>query len=106
MNSIWYSIFIVGILTYLSRLSFIFLSDRIKIHPRIYRTFRFIPIAVLSAIVFPELIHNTTSQNSFSEPRLIAGVIAILIAWRTKNVILTITAGMALLYLLQFFLNH
>ena len=106
LNSIWYSIIFVGLLTYLSRLSFIFLSEKIQIHPQIYRTFRYIPISVLSAIIIPELIQKSGPQNFVVEPRLVAGLIAILIAWRTKNVILTITLGMFVLYLVQIFLNH
>jgi branched-subunit amino acid transport protein len=105
MNSIWYPIIIVGSLTFLSRLSFIVLSERISIHPRIYRAFRYIPIAVLSAIIFPQLILNNGSQYILATPRLAAGLIAILIAWRTKNVILTITSGMLALYIVQYLIN-
>ncbi|MGH2374135.1 MAG: AzlD domain-containing protein [bacterium] len=36
-------------------------------------------------------------------PRLIAGVLAAGVAWRTKNVFLTIGVGMALLWILQKF---
>jgi branched-subunit amino acid transport protein len=71
-------------------------------HPQIYRTFKYIPIAVLAAIIVPEIIKSTNIQNMFSEPRLVAGAIAIIVAWRTKNVILTITVGMVILYLIQY----
>jgi branched-subunit amino acid transport protein len=33
--------------------------------------------------------------------RLIAGVIAMVVAWRTKNTLLTIAAGMIALWILQ-----
>jgi branched-subunit amino acid transport protein len=102
MNSIWYPIIVVGFLTYFSRFSFIALSENFLIHPQIYRTFKYIPIAVLAAIIVPEIIKSSNIQNIISEPRLAAGIIAIFIAWRTKNVILTITVGMVILYLIQF----
>jgi branched-subunit amino acid transport protein len=102
MNSIWYPIIVVGILTYFSRFSFIAFSENLHIHPQIYRTFKYIPIAVLAAIIVPEIIKSTNIQNMFSEPRLVAGAIAIIVAWRTKNVILTITVGMVILYLIQY----
>ena len=106
MNSIWYPIIIVGILTYFSRFSFIAFSQKLHIHPQIYRTLKYIPIAVLAAIIVPEIIKSSNIQNIVFEPRFLAGVIAITVAWRTKNVILTITVGMAILYLIQFLMTN
>lgn len=102
MNSIWIPIIFVGILTYFSRFSFIAFSENLHIHPKIYRTFKYIPISVLAAIIVPEIAKSTDIQNIISLPRLAAGAIAILVAWRTKNVILTITVGMLILYLIQY----
>jgi branched-subunit amino acid transport protein len=38
---------------------------------------------------------------SLANPRLVAGVAASLVAWRTKSVFLTIGVGMALFWILQ-----
>jgi len=38
---------------------------------------------------------------SFGNVRLLAGVLAALVAWRTKNVLLTIAVGMVALWVLQ-----
>lgn len=105
MNSIWYPIIFVGILTFFSRFSFIAFSEKLQIHPQIYRTFKYIPIAVLAAIIAPEIVRSSNIYNIISEPRLIAGAIAIVVAWRTKNVILTITVGMLILYLIQYLMT-
>jgi branched-subunit amino acid transport protein len=35
--------------------------------------------------------------------RLLAGVVAVLVAWFSKNIFITIVAGMIALFLLQFF---
>jgi branched-subunit amino acid transport protein len=105
MNSIWYPIIFVGILTFSSRFSFIAFSENFQIHPQIYRTFKYIPIAVLAAIIAPEIVKSTDIQNIISVPRLVAGTIAILVAWRTKNVILTITVGMLIHYLIQYLMT-
>jgi branched-subunit amino acid transport protein len=53
-------------------------------------------------LVFPALTHPTghldlTLQNF----RLLAGLGGALVAWRTRNVLLTILVGMALLWILQ-----
>jgi branched-subunit amino acid transport protein len=54
---------------------------------------------VLAAIILPELLMKDgrpylAPQNSF----LVAGIIAVLVAWRTKNLLLTIVTGMAALW--------
>ncbi len=60
------------------------------------------PPAVLSAIIFPELLRpGGTFDLSFGNVRLLAGVLAAGVAWRTKNVLLTIGVGMVALWVLQ-----
>jgi branched-subunit amino acid transport protein len=68
----------------------------------VQRALRFVPAAVLSAIIFPELlVWDGTLFLSPANPRLIAGILAALIAWRTKNVLFTIGVGMVVLLALQ-----
>jgi branched-subunit amino acid transport protein len=99
---IWLILVIAGGLTYLIRLSFIALLGKWTPPAWVSRSLRFVPPAVLTAIVLPELLIR---DNQFlpANPRLLAGVAAAVIAWRTKNVILTIAVGMAVLLLLQAF---
>jgi branched-subunit amino acid transport protein len=102
MAKIWLTLVIAGILTYLTRLSFIALLDRWRLPPVAQRALRFVPPAVLSAIIFPELfIHSGNFDISLSNFRLIAGIVAALVGWKTRNIFLTIAAGMVALYLLQ-----
>jgi branched-subunit amino acid transport protein len=94
--------FLGGLLTFGMRLSFIYLLGRFEVPEAMRRALRFVPPAVLSAIVFPELLRPTGSMDlSLDNHRLLAGVIAILVAWRTKNMLLTILLGMILLLILQ-----
>jgi branched-subunit amino acid transport protein len=63
---------------------------------------RYVPPAVLSAIIFPELLMpGGTLTIGWGNVRLFAGLAAALVAWRTRNVLLTIVVGMGVLYLLQ-----
>ena len=105
MSSIWTTIFLVGIFTFLTRLSFIILSDKIKLTPFVQRGLRFVPIAVLSAIIFPELVQNNGADVLLYIPRVFAGLIAIYVAWRTRNIFLTIITGMCVLYIFNFIIN-
>ncbi|HEY5271437.1 MAG TPA: AzlD domain-containing protein [Anaerolineales bacterium] len=100
--SLWLVILLAGMLTFAIRFSFILLLDRIKVPSWFRRGLRFVPMAVLSAIILPELAtHNAALDLSLRNPQLYAGALAILVAWRTKNVLLTILAGMAALLVFQ-----
>ncbi len=104
MNAIWLTMLILGILTLGIRLSFIVILDRWKTPPIIQRSLRFVPIAVLSAIIVPELIMPGDILNiSHTNPRLLAGSVAMFVAWKTKNIVWTIVAGMGVLLGLQCF---
>ena len=100
MAEIWLILAAAGLLTYLIRLSFIALLGKWSAPGWVNRALRFVPPAVLAAIILPELLIR---ENHFlpANPRLVAGVVAASIAWRTKNVILTIVVGMAVLILIQ-----
>ncbi len=103
---LWIVIIVSGLLTFAIRLSFIMLLDKIKISALMVQALRFVPLAVLAAIISPALfLPRGTLDISLSNARLIAGIVAILVAWRTKNVLLTIVVGMACLLLLQFMLH-
>jgi branched-subunit amino acid transport protein len=100
--NVWLTILGAGIITFAIRLSLIALMGRVEVPPLIQRALRFVPPAVLSAIIFPELLmRNGALDASLGNTRLLAGVLAALVAWRTKNVLLTIGVGMAALWILQ-----
>ena len=63
---------------------------------------RFVPAAALAALVFPALTHPTGHLDlSLHNFRLLAGLGGALVAWKTRNVLLTIIAGMALLWMME-----
>lgn len=100
--NIWLIIIGMGLITYIIRLSMIVLLERVEITPTIKQALRFVPPAVLSAIIFPELLQPGGALNlSLGNERLLAGSLAMVVAWRTKNILLTIGIGMATLWLLQ-----
>ncbi|HJW89774.1 MAG TPA: AzlD domain-containing protein [Anaerolineales bacterium] len=99
---LWLTLFAGGLLTYVTRLSFILLIGRTRVPPRLQRALRFVPPAVLSALIFPELLlPQGTLELSPGNPRLVAGLLAALVAWRSRNVLVTIAVGMAALLILQ-----
>ena len=101
---LWITIIIIGLLTLSIRLSFIVFMGKMRVSPIVQQALRFVPVAVLSALIAPALfLPHGSLDVSFSNVRLIAGILAILVAWRTKNVLLTIFSGMACLLILQMF---
>ena len=104
---LWVTIIVIGLLTLGIRLSFIVFIGKMQVSPIMQKALRFVPIAVLSALIAPALFFSNGSLFvSLSNPRLIAGLLAIFIAWRTKNILLTIFSGMACLFILQAFMPH
>ena len=99
---LWATIISIGLLTLSIRLSFIVFMGKMQVSPIAQQALRFVPIAVLSALISPALFFPSGSLDvSLSNSRLLAGSLAILVAWRTKNVLLTICSGMACLLILQ-----
>ncbi len=104
--SFWLTIIAIGLATYAIRLSFIYLFGRMDVPDILRRALFYVPPAVLSAIVFPELLFPGGVLNfSLGNARLLAGLLAALVAWRTKNVLLTLLSGMVALYVLQLLLG-
>ncbi len=100
--NIWLIMIAIGLITYAIRLSFILLFGRMEVSRDVRRALRFVPVAVLPAIIFPELlIRDGSLYLSPGNERLLAGLLAVLVAWRTKNALLTIVVGMAVLLLMQ-----
>ena len=101
--NIWLVFLLGGLLTFGMRFSFIYLFGRFEIPQTVHRALRFVPPAVLSAIIFPNiLMPNNYLDLSLTNYRWIAGLVAVLVALWTKNTLLTILVGMAALLILQF----
>lgn len=101
---VWVAIVLIGLATYSFRLSFIHLFGRIDgVPPHIRRPLTYVPPAVLAAIVFPDLLRiRPTLAATLIDERLIAGVVAGVVAWKTEDVFATIAAGMVVLWTLRF----
>jgi branched-subunit amino acid transport protein len=92
---------IVGLLTFLIRLVPMALVGRHELPPLVLRGLRYVPPSVLTAIFVPDmLMPKGTVDLSLGNPRLLAGLVAIFTAYRTRSVLWTIAAGMAVLLLL------
>jgi branched-subunit amino acid transport protein len=102
--NIWLVMLLGGLITFGMRFSLIYLFGRFKVPDTLQRALHYVPPAVLSAIIFPELfLHDGVLSLSLANTRLLAGLIAIVAAWFSRNTLITIIAGMIALFLLQLF---
>jgi branched-subunit amino acid transport protein len=100
--TLWLAIVGAGIVTFALRLSFIALLGSVRTPPLLAQALRFVPAAVLTAVVIPLLFYvNGALEVSLGNERLLAGLVAALIAWRTRSVLFTLGGGMATLWTLQ-----
>jgi branched-subunit amino acid transport protein len=100
--SLWLIILGGMLVTYATRLSFIALVPYEQMPAWFRRGLRYVPPAVLAALVLPAfLMPDGIVSLSINNHRLLAGVVAMLAAWRVKNTWLTIASGMVALWLLS-----
>ena len=93
MNRMWVTILVSGAGTYVMRASFLAFAHRMAtVPPALTRVLRQIPPAALAAIILPALVRPEARLDLF-QPRLLAGTLAALVAWRTRNVGLTLIVG-------------
>jgi branched-subunit amino acid transport protein len=66
------------------------------------RLLRYVPVAALTALVVPSVLYvKSNAQYQPAPARLVAAVLALAVAWRTKSVVATLAAGMIALWAAQ-----
>lgn len=96
VSRIWTAIVVAGIGTYAMRAAFLVFAHRlVDVPPGVQRLLRQIPPAALAAIVLPALM-RPEGQVDVMQARFAAGVAAAVIAWRTRNIALTLGVGIGL----------
>ncbi len=101
MNRTWTAIVLAGIGTFAMRASFLAFAHRlVDVPPWARRILRQIPPAALAALVVPAIIRPHGGID-LTQPRLLAGLLAAAVAWRTKNIALTLVVGIGALMILQ-----
>jgi len=101
VSRIWTAIVLTGVGTFAMRASFLAVAGRLAdVPPSVQRLLRQIPPAALASIVLPALLRPEGTVD-LTHPRLAAGLVAAVVAWRTRNVALTLTVGMGAVMLLD-----
>ena len=102
---IWTTLILAGLVTFFTRFSMIALLKKNHFGPRIRLVLSYVPSAVFPAIIFPAVFLNSTGQLIFLDnPKVLAALVAVLVGYLTESVIATILSGLAVLWLLIFFI--
>ncbi|MEF8819324.1 MAG: AzlD domain-containing protein [Haloferacaceae archaeon] len=99
--AVWAVVVVVGVVTFAFRHSFVYLFGRVDaVPPRLRAPLRYVPPAVLAALVAPALVGSPLAAGPVLTVRTAAGAVAVLVAWRTENTAATLVAGMVALWTL------
>ncbi|HHT65986.1 MAG: AzlD domain-containing protein [Caldicoprobacterales bacterium] len=97
-----YLIIGMSVVTQLPRVLPLVVLTRMSLPPLVVRWLKHIPVAVLSALLFPSLLLSEGSLNlTLDNTSLLAAIPCILIAAKTKNLFLTVLAGILVSALLR-----
>lgn len=85
--TIWLIIVALGIGTMMIRFSFLGLLGGKDMPPWVLRHLRYTPVAVLPGLVMPLLVWPDATGGAVDPLRLLAGFVAFVLGYRTKNVV-------------------
>ncbi len=88
------------------RYSMFLVAGRITFPPRLENALRYVPPAVLTAIIVPAVLIPSGDEMmvSYTNPYFVAALIACAVGWISKNLLLTIVLGMIAFWAWQWIL--
>jgi branched-subunit amino acid transport protein len=96
------TIIAAGAVTIVARASFIVLPADTKVPLWFTRALKFVAAAVLPALILPDVMfRELAAGEAINTLRVIAAIVAGIVAWRTRSIFATLGAGMATLWLLK-----
>jgi branched-subunit amino acid transport protein len=103
---IWFWIFIAGLITFFTRYSMIVFIDPNVLSKNTKKILTYVPSAVFPAIIFPAVFLNSKGLLvSFENSQIWAFMIAVVIGYFFKNILLTIISGLLSFWLFIFWLS-
>jgi branched-subunit amino acid transport protein len=97
--NLWLAILGMTLATFGQRASFLLLPPHVQLPALLRRALRYVPAAVLTAIWAPELmLQKGVLSLALGNERLLAGIVAVAIAWRFRVTFGTILAGLVALH--------
>ncbi|SLN21588.1 AzlD domain-containing protein [Roseisalinus antarcticus] len=95
---VWLLIALLGVGTYLIRFSFLGLIGDRPLPAWVLRMLRYTPVAIIPGMVAPLVLWPEATGGEMDPARLAAAGAALLVGLRSRNVLLAIGVGGAVLY--------
>src|SRR5210317_1894210 len=103
---IWFWIFIAGLITFFTRYSMIAFIDPGILSKNTKKILTYVPSSVFPAIIFPAVFLDSKGLLvSIENPQIWAFMIALIIGFFFKNILLTIISGLLSFWLFIFWLS-
>ena len=92
----WTSILIAGLITYFTRMGMITLIDKDIFNENFRKILNYVPSVVFPSIIFPGvLLNDYGTLVAITDPKIYGALIAIIIGFFSRNIIITIASGLA-----------
>lgn len=103
---IWILIIGMGIVTYLPRMMPLLIFSKKNIPPWLESWFKFIPVGIFSALVFPNIfIRNQMFSMTINNIELISSILVFAIAFKTRSLGLSVIVGIISYWILGEIIN-
>lgn len=99
--NIWILMIVIGGLTLVGRMSFLVLFGQREMPSWAMTALRYVPVTALTALAMPAVMLNDGAIDLSINPRILAALVAVLVAWKTKNILATITSGMIIFWMMR-----
>jgi branched-subunit amino acid transport protein len=98
---IWIIMIVTGLLNFAMRISMFSGLFQGTIAPSLRSVLRFVPIAVLSAVIAAAVfIDPASGAASVHFPKVLAATLAAIVAWITQSVMATIAVGLSTIWIM------
>lgn len=99
-DPVWIIMLVIGAGTFFWRGAFLVFGGQLALPVLVRRGLNYVPPAAFAALVLPGLV-RFDAAGGVDEARLVAGIVAALVAWRSRSTLWTLGSGMGVLWLLR-----
>ncbi|MEX0382488.1 AzlD domain-containing protein [Spiribacter sp. 1M153] len=104
VDPLWWMVAAIGVGTFIWRGAFLVFGHGLQMPDLVRRGLSYVPPAVFAALVLPGLV-QWQGDGSVDAPRLLAGLVAGGVAWKTRATLPTLILGMIALWSLRALLS-
>ncbi len=102
--NLWLAIVGIGLTGVVTRCSFLVLGERLRLPPLAERALKHAPAAALAAIIAPALLlADGRLDLAPGNHRLLAAIVAALVMWKSRSMLWSMAAGLAIFTLLRLY---